>query len=216
MSDHQEHHGSILLVDDHRESLATLHAVLEPLGEELVLAESGEQALRALLHIECSVILLDVRMAGLDGLQTARIIRSRPGTRHIPIIFMTAQASELDDIALAYESGAVDYVVKPFEPEILRAKVAVFVELHRERGERVRESRARAEAEAVTRAIRTLQILSDAAMRHLDLGLLATELVDRSAELFEADAAALLLRDENLPGLSVRASSGRGARTARR
>ncbi len=208
MSDHREHHGSILLVDDHRESLATLHAVLEPLGEELVLAESGEQALRALLHIECSVILLDVRMAGLDGLQTARIIRSRPGTRHIPIIFMTAQASELDDIALAYESGAVDYVVKPFEPEILRAKVAVFVELHRERGERVRESRARAEAEAVTRAIRTLQILSDAAMRHLDLGLLATELVDRSAELFKADAAALLLRDENLPGLSVRSTLG--------
>ena len=124
MSDHQEHRGSILLVDDHRESLAALHAVLEPLGEQLVLAESGEQALRALLHIECSVILLDVRMAGLDGLQTARIIRSRPGTRHIPIIFMTAQASELDEIALAYESGAVDYVVKPFEPEILRAKVA--------------------------------------------------------------------------------------------
>ena len=164
MSDHQEHRGSILLVDDHRESLAALQAVLEPLGEELVLAESGEQALRALLHIECSVILLDVRMAGMDGLQTARIIRSRPGTRHIPIIFMTAQASELDEITRAYESGAVDYVVKPFEPEILRAKVGVFVELHRERGERVRESRARAEAEAVARSIRTLQILSDVAM----------------------------------------------------
>jgi len=208
VSDHREHHGSILLVDDHRESLATLHAVLEPLGEQLVLAESGEQALRALLHIECSVILLDVRMAGLDGLQTARIIRSRPGTRHIPIIFMTAQASELEEVAHAYESGAVDYVVKPFEPEILRAKVAVFVELHRERGERVRESRARAEAEAVTRAIRTLQILSDVAMRHLEIGGLATELVDRSAELFDADAAALLLRDENLPGLTVRARLG--------
>src|SRR5579863_1005629 len=170
MPEYHDRPGTILLVDDHRESLAALRAVLEPLGEPLVLAESGEQALRALLHIECSVILLDVRMAGLDGLQTARIIRSRPGTRHIPIIFMTAQASELEEIALAYESGAVDYVVKPFEPEILRAKVAVFVELHRERGERVRESRARAEAEAVTRAIRTLQILSDVAMRHIELG----------------------------------------------
>jgi serine phosphatase RsbU (regulator of sigma subunit)/CheY-like chemotaxis protein/anti-sigma regulatory factor (Ser/Thr protein kinase) len=203
-----EHRGSILLVDDHRESLAALRAVLEPLGEPLVLAESGEQALRALLHNECSVILLDVRMAGLDGLQTARIIRSRPATRHIPIIFMTAQASELDDVALAYESGAVDYVVKPFEPEILRAKVAVFVELHRERGERVRESRARAEAEAVSRAVLTLQTLSDAAMSSLELSGLATELVERSAELFGADAAALLLRGEDSPGLTVRASAG--------
>jgi serine phosphatase RsbU (regulator of sigma subunit)/CheY-like chemotaxis protein/anti-sigma regulatory factor (Ser/Thr protein kinase) len=203
-----EHRGSILLVDDHRESLAALRAVLEPLGEPLVLAESGEQALRALLHTECSLILLDVRMAGLDGLQTARIIRSRAATRHIPIIFMTAQASELDDVALAYESGAVDYVVKPFEPEILRAKVAVFVELHRERGERVRESRARAEAEAVARAVRTLQTLSDAAMSSLELGGLATELVERSAELFGADTAALLLRDEDFPGLNVRARTG--------
>ncbi|MCL2418697.1 MAG: SpoIIE family protein phosphatase [Conexibacteraceae bacterium] len=200
--------GSILLVDDHRESLAALRAVLEPLGEPLVLAESGEQAVRELEHTECSVILLDVRMAGMDGLQTARIIRSRPATRHVPIIFMTPQASEVEDVALAYESGAVDYVVKPFEPEILRAKVAVFVELYRERGERVRESRARAEAEAVARAVRTLQILSDAAISNLELGGLATELVDRSAELFGADAAALLLRDENLPGLTVRAHTG--------
>jgi serine phosphatase RsbU (regulator of sigma subunit)/CheY-like chemotaxis protein/anti-sigma regulatory factor (Ser/Thr protein kinase) len=208
MADHQDQPGTILLVDDHRENLAALQAVLEPLGEPLVLAESGEQALRALLHMECSVILLDVRMAGIDGLQTARIIRSRPGTRHIPIIFMTAQSSELDEITKAYESGAVDYVVKPFEPEILRAKVGVFVQLHRERAERVRESRARAEAEAVTRAVRTLQILSDAAMTYLDLDELAAALVQRSAELFGAEAAALLLRDDKHPGLHVRARAG--------
>jgi serine phosphatase RsbU (regulator of sigma subunit)/CheY-like chemotaxis protein/anti-sigma regulatory factor (Ser/Thr protein kinase) len=208
MPEHEDRPGTILLVDDNRENLAALRAVLEPLGESLVLAESGEQALRALLHTECSVILLDVRMAGMDGLQTARIIRSRPGTRHIPIIFMTAQSSELDEITRAYESGAVDYVVKPFEPEILRAKVGVFVELHRERAERVRESRGRAEAEAVARAVRTLQILSDAAMTYLDLDELASALVEHSAELFGADAAALLLRDEKLPGLHVRARAG--------
>jgi serine phosphatase RsbU (regulator of sigma subunit)/CheY-like chemotaxis protein/anti-sigma regulatory factor (Ser/Thr protein kinase) len=208
MADYQDQPGTILLVDDHRENLAALQAVLEPLGESLVLAESGEQALRALLHMECSVILLDVRMAGIDGLQTARIIRSRPGTRHIPIIFMTAQSSELDEITKAYESGAVDYVVKPFEPEILRAKVGVFVQLHRERAERVRESRARAEAEAVARAVRTLQTLSDAAMTYLDLDELAAALVQRSAELFGAGAAALLLRDDKLPGLHVRARAG--------
>lgn len=208
MADYHDRPGTILLVDDHRESLAALQAVLEPLGEPLVLAESGEQALRALLHIECSVILLDVRMAGMDGLQTARIIRSRPGTRHIPIIFMTAGTGELEEITRAYESGAVDYVVKPFEPEILRAKVGVFVQLHSERAERVRESRARAEAEAVARAVRTLQILSDAAMTHLDLDELAVTLAERSAELFGADAAALLLRDDKLPGLHVRARAG--------
>lgn len=199
--------GHILLVDDHRESLTALSAVLEPLGERLLLAESGEQALRTLLHHDCSVILLDVRMTGMDGLQTARIIRDRPATRHIPIIFLTAQASDVDEILLAYESGAVDYVVKPFEPEILRAKVAVFVELYRERGERVRESHARAEAEAVARTIRTLQILSDAAMSHLEIGSLAGELVERSALLFKADAATLLLRDETVPGLTVQAST---------
>jgi serine phosphatase RsbU (regulator of sigma subunit)/CheY-like chemotaxis protein/anti-sigma regulatory factor (Ser/Thr protein kinase) len=208
MADYRDQPGTILLVDDHRENLTALQAVLEPLREPLVLAESGEQALRALLHTECSVILLDVRMAGTDGLQTARIIRSRPGTRHIPIIFMTAQSSELDEITKAYESGAVDYVVKPFEPEILRAKVGVFVQLHRERVERVRESRARAEAEAVARAVRTLQILSDAAMTYVDIDELAGALVQRSAELFGAGAAALLLRDEKLPGLHVRARAG--------
>jgi serine phosphatase RsbU (regulator of sigma subunit)/CheY-like chemotaxis protein/anti-sigma regulatory factor (Ser/Thr protein kinase) len=208
MPEYRDRPGTILLVDDHRESLTALRAVLEPLGEPLVLAESGEQALRALLHIECSLILLDVRMAGMDGLQTARIIRSRPGTRHIPIIFMTAGSSELEEITRAYESGAVDYVVKPFEPEILRAKVGVFVALHHERSERVRESRARAEAEAVARAVRALQILSDAAMTYLDIDELAAALVERSAELFGAAAAALLLRDEKLPGLNVRARAG--------
>ena len=199
----------ILLVDDHRENLAALKAVLEPLGERLVTAESGEQALRALLHNDIAVILLDVRMAGLDGLQTARIIRARPRTRHIPIIFLTAQVSEVEEIALAYASGGVDYVIKPFEPEILRAKVSVFVELSRERGERVRQSRARAEAEAVARTVRTLQILSDAALSHLEMDGLTAELVERTATLFQADAACLLLRDESAPGLGVHASRGR-------
>ena len=205
----EEEQVGILLVDDHRENLAALKAVLEPLGERLVTAESGEQALRALLREDIAVILLDVRMAGLDGLQTARIIRARPRTRHIPIIFLTAQVSEVEEIAMAYASGAVDYVIKPFEPEILRAKVSVFVELSRERGERVRQSRARAEAEAVARTVRTLQILSDAALSHLEMHGLTSELVERTATLFQADAACVLLRDENAPGLGVHATRGR-------
>src|ERR1700727_556460 len=96
----------ILLVDDHKENLAALRAVLEPLGEHLVSADSGEQALRALLREDIAVILLDVRMAGLDGLQTARIIRARPRTRHIPIIFLTDQVSAGGENGLAYDSGA--------------------------------------------------------------------------------------------------------------
>jgi serine phosphatase RsbU (regulator of sigma subunit)/DNA-binding response OmpR family regulator/anti-sigma regulatory factor (Ser/Thr protein kinase) len=198
----------ILLVDDHRENLAALRAVLEPLGERLISAESGEQALRSLLRQDIALILLDVRMAGLDGLQTARIIRSRPGTRHIPIIFLTAQASDVGEIALAYASGAVDYVIKPFEPEILRAKVSVFVELSRERSERVRQSQGRAQAEAVARTVRTLQILSDAALAHLELDGLSGELLERASTLFRADSAALLLRDESSPGLGVQATRG--------
>ena len=169
---------------------------------------TGEQAC-ALLREDIAVILLDVRMAGLDGLQTARIIRARPRTRHPLIIFLTAQVSEVEEIAMAYASGAVDYVIKPFEPEILRAKVSVFVELSRERGERVRKSRARAEAEAVARTVRTLQILSDAALSHLEMHGLTSELVERTATLFQADAACLLLRDENAPGLGVHATRGR-------
>ncbi|HXO07988.1 MAG TPA: SpoIIE family protein phosphatase [Solirubrobacteraceae bacterium] len=198
----------ILLVDDNRENLVALEAVLEPLGERLVSAQSGEHALRALLREEIAVILLDVRMAGLDGLETARIIRARSATRRIPIIFLTAQASDVEEIAMAYATGAVDYVIKPFEPEILRAKVSVFVELSRERSERVRQSHARAEAEAVARTVRTLQILSDTALAHLDLDGLASELLDRAGTLFQADSAALLLRDENAPSLYLQSSRG--------
>ena len=136
----------ILLVDDHRESLAALQAVLEPLGERTGAAPSpASRRCAALLHKECRGDPAR-RAHGRDGrpadgpLSSARA----PGTRHIPIIFMTAQSSELDQITRAYESGAVDYVVKPFDPEILRAKVACSCSFSRERAERVRESRARA------------------------------------------------------------------------
>jgi serine phosphatase RsbU (regulator of sigma subunit)/anti-sigma regulatory factor (Ser/Thr protein kinase) len=140
---------SILLVDDDESSLRALRAVLEPLGQRILTAGSGEQALRRLLREEFAVILLDVRMPGLDGLQTAAYINARARTRHTPIIFLTAQAEDVEQVFRAYAAGAVDYVVKPFDPDVLRSKVAVFVELQRERGERIREARARADAEAI-------------------------------------------------------------------
>jgi serine phosphatase RsbU (regulator of sigma subunit)/anti-sigma regulatory factor (Ser/Thr protein kinase) len=141
--------ASILLVDDNEDGLRALAAVLEPLGQQLVPAHSGEEALRRLLREEFAVILLDVRMPGLDGLETARYINARARTRHTPIIFLTAHAQDVEQVFRAYAAGAVDYVVKPFDPDVLRSKVAVFVELQRERGERIREERARAEAEAI-------------------------------------------------------------------
>jgi hypothetical protein len=119
----------VLLVDDRADNLLALRAVLEPLGHELVEASSGEEALRHLLAGEFALIILDVQMPGLDGFETARLIRGRERTRYVPIIFLTAISGEPDHHLRGYQSGAVDYVYKPFEPEILRAKVSVFGEL---------------------------------------------------------------------------------------
>jgi PAS domain S-box-containing protein len=119
----------ILLVDDQPENLRTLEAVLEPLGYPLVTSSSGHGALRLLLERDFAMILLDVRMPGLDGLETAQLVKARTRTRDIPIVFLTAARDEVSDIARGYGVGAVDYVLKPFDPEVLRSKVAVFAEL---------------------------------------------------------------------------------------
>ncbi len=119
----------VLLVDDRPDNLLAVRAVLEPLGLDLVEAASGEEALRHLLAGEFALIILDVQMPVLDGFETARLIRGRERTRYVPIIFLTAISGEPEHYQRGYESGAVDYVYKPFEPEILRAKVSVFSEL---------------------------------------------------------------------------------------
>lgn len=121
---------NILLVDDRPQNLIALEAILEPLGQNVVKAGSGEQALRELLDTDFAVILLDVIMPGLDGFETAALIKDRAKTRHIPIIFLTAVSQQEHFVAKGYTLGAVDYISKPFHPDILRAKVAVFVELY--------------------------------------------------------------------------------------
>jgi PAS domain S-box-containing protein len=122
--------ASLLLVDDRAENLLTLRAILEPLGHELVTARSGDEALRVLLRrTDFAAVLLDVQMQDLDGFQVAEVIKQRSATSAIPIIFLTAISKEDRNVFHGYEVGAVDYVFKPFEPEILRAKVSVFVEL---------------------------------------------------------------------------------------
>jgi signal transduction histidine kinase len=121
----------ILLVDDQPENLFSAEAVLESLGEEIVKADSGRDALRRLLDDDFAVILLDVMMPDMDGFETASLIRQRERSRLTPIIFLTALGRSEEHMLRGYGIGAVDYITKPFVPEILRSKVSVFVELNR-------------------------------------------------------------------------------------
>lgn len=123
----------ILLVDDRPENLVALEASLEGIGGEVVLAGSGTEALRHLLSEEFAAVLLDVKMPEMDGFETAELIRSRPRSRQIPIIFLTAYRSDAH-LFRGYDLGAVDFLFKPIIPEILRSKVSVFVELSRNAG----------------------------------------------------------------------------------
>ena len=120
----------ILLVDDRPENLLALEAILEPLKQRIVRASSGEDALRALLEREFAVILLDVQMPGLNGFETAELIKARERTRFTPIIFLTAISKDEEYVFRGYSVGAVDYIFKPFQPAILQSKVRVFVDLY--------------------------------------------------------------------------------------
>jgi PAS domain S-box-containing protein len=120
----------ILLVDDRPENLLALEAILEPLNQTLIKAHSGDEALRKLLLHDFAVILLDVQMPGINGFETARLIKSRERTRYIPIIFLTAISKDESYVFQGYSVGAVDYLAKPFQPDILRSKVNVFVDLY--------------------------------------------------------------------------------------
>jgi PAS domain S-box-containing protein len=133
---------NILLVDDGEENLLALEALLKDLGHNLVLARSGEEALKHVLDHELAVILLDVRMPVLDGYETASLIRSRPSSMHTPIIFVTAADSTPEQVFRGYSVGAVDYIAKPIQAEILRSKVAVFVDLHRKNQRLQRQANA--------------------------------------------------------------------------
>src|SRR5271169_6137976 len=122
--------ASILLVDDRAANLLALEAILDSLDQHLVRATSGEEALEKLQQQEFAVILMDVRMPGMDGLRTAEVICQRESAARVPIIFLTAVPIGNADVASGYARGAVDFLLKPFDPEILRSKVSVFVDLH--------------------------------------------------------------------------------------
>jgi signal transduction histidine kinase len=167
---------NILVVDDHPANLLAIQAVLEPLGENVISARSGKEALAAVELHEFALILLDVRMVGMDGFETAALIRRHDRARETPIIFVTAIHTETHHARQGYSLGAVDYIYKPFDPDLLRDKVRSFVALHRDR-------RARQTAETALQ------------MKDLILGVIGHDL--RSPITAICASAELLLRDED-------------------
>ena len=129
----EEAKAKLLVVDDRLDNLVALEETLRPLGQDLVMAHSGEEALRWLLAEEFAVILLDVQMPGMDGFETAHRIKQREKCRYIPIVFLTAYSLDSEQALQGYSAGAVDYLVRPLDLAIVRSKVAVFVDLHIER-----------------------------------------------------------------------------------
>src|SRR6185369_4328639 len=125
----------ILMVDDRPGNLLSLEELLRDQGYELVGASSGNEALLQTLKQDFALVLLDVQMPGMDGFETAELMRANPKTRHIPIIFVTAGLKDLKFQFKGYDAGAVDYLAKPIEPMILQSKVRIFAELYRQRRE---------------------------------------------------------------------------------
>jgi signal transduction histidine kinase len=135
---HQE--TKILLVDDLHENLLALEAILEPLGHTLIKARSGSEAFRQILKNDFALILLDVQMPGMDGFEVAKLIKERERSKYVPIVFITAVNRDEQHVFHGYSSGAVDYVAKPFNPDILKSKVTVFVDLYLQRKEIERQA----------------------------------------------------------------------------
>ena len=182
----------VLLVDDKPQNLLALEAILSNLCLDVVKAGSGEEALRYLLTDDFAVILLDVRMPVMDGLQTAGLIRGRERSRDTPIIFITASALGSDDdlVTRGYSLGAVDYIVKPIHPHILRSKVAVFVELFRKT--------AQVRQQAAQLAGLNEELEARVTARTIELQRTVKELKQQIAERkrAEAERAQLLVREQ--------------------
>src|SRR5438105_8093700 len=139
--------ASILAVDDDTRSLMALQGLLADMSLRVVTAKSGDEALRCVLKQDFAVILMDARMPGVDGFEAARLIRERERSRHTPIIFLTSAYEDAPSVTRGYEAGAVDYIVKPLRPEVLKSKISVFVNLYRNNAILMQEVRDRMTAE---------------------------------------------------------------------
>ncbi len=197
----------VLLVDDRPENLLALETLLTPVGYHLTRAESGREALRHVLQNDFAVILLDVQMPEMDGFETARLIRARERSRHTPIVFLTAHSTSDSEVARAYATGAVDYLLKPLVPEILRAKVAAFVEMRRMmdalRDEVLQRRQAEEEVRELTRSLerrvaeRTAQLAAAKAEVEENLRRL------RESEGMRDDLTSMIVHDLRIPLTSV-------------
>jgi PAS domain S-box-containing protein len=164
---------SILVVDDHQENILALQAMLSRADYDVVGVPSGAEALKKILKQEFAVILLDVLMPTMDGFETARLIRQRELSRSVPIIFLTANAAEVNLVYQGYAVGAVDYMIKPLDPDIVRAKVAVFVDLFRKTQQvRHQEEQLReAERRRSEHALRQSEVLYEATFNEAAVGI---------------------------------------------
>ena len=179
----------ILIVDDRPENLLALEAILEPLGQHIVRASSGEDALRCLLERDFAVILLDVQMPNMNGFETARLIKSRERTRFIPIIFLTAISKDAEYVFRGYSVGAVDYMFKPFQAEILRSKVQVFVELYLQQRRLTEQEQRLREVERQDLELRHMRELLQSEARFSEIVRSAMDAI----VLFDADGKISLL-----------------------
>ena len=196
---------NILVVDDLPDKLLALETVLETLGENVVTARSGHEALRRLLERDYAVILLDVKMPDMDGFETATLIRRRKKTEHTPIIFVTALSDEMH-LNQGYSLGAVDYILSPVSPDVLRTKVGVFVDLYRmteqvrrqaeERVALAREQAARAAAEEAARRLRFLAEAGAVLGRSLEATAILRGLAKLAVPFLADFAAAVLLEPD--------------------
>lgn len=184
---------NILLVDDQRNNLLALESILSEMGENLVTAESGSAALRHLLQMDFAVVLLDVQMPDMDGFETAHLIRSRERSSDTPIIFLTALSRSETNVFRGYELGAVDYIFKPFHPEILRSKVNVFVELFR------RREAFKHQAHELARLIRQNELILNAAAE----GVFGVNLLGQSTFVNPAAARMIGRTSEEIAGTDM-------------
>jgi CheY-like chemotaxis protein len=175
----EDERANVLVVDDRPEQLFVLRTVLEELGQNIITASSGETALKRVLAHDFAVILLDVNMPGIDGLETAALIRSRKKSAHIPIIFITADYHDEMHTARGYSLGAVDYIASPVVPEILRSKVKVFVDLYLY----ARRERQRIEAQVALAEERAARAVAERAERRAAFLAQATTALAQSLEL---------------------------------
>jgi signal transduction histidine kinase/DNA-binding response OmpR family regulator len=183
--------AKILLVDDRPENLVALESVLTDLGHNLVMASSGIDALRCLLEEDFAVILLDVIMPGMDGFETARLIRARERSKNTPIVFVTAIGKSDTHVVKGYSVGAVDYIFKPFTAEVLKAKVEAFVELWKKtralQEEVAQRRRAEDSAEALSALLGTINRALVGFIAHTNLSVALSQLLGRVLSLTDSE-----------------------------